>query len=157
MTIDHDAVRLATPADEDGIMSMCRELHAENGPHPLDEDKLRDMLRRAFDRQGGIVAVIGPPDDLRGCIYLSLEPVWFSQDYQLSELFNFVRPEHRRSGYAKALILYAKQCADALGIDLMIGVLSNIRMEAKVRLYGRLVPKAGEFFVYRPPTYLASA
>lgn len=151
------SVRLATPRDEGDVVAMCRELHAENGPHPLDEDKLRDMLRRAFDGEGGIIAVIGPPGDLRGCIYLSLEPIWFSQDYQLAELFNYVRPEHRKSGYAKALISYAKSCADSLGIDLMIGVLSNIRMEAKVRLYGRLVPKAGEFFVYRPASYSPAA
>lgn len=32
----------------------------------------------------------------------------------------------------------------------MIGVISNERMEAKVSLYGRMLPKAGEFFCYRP-------
>ena len=79
-----------------------------------------------------------------------LDPVWFSDEFQLLELFNFVRPDSRASDFAKSLIGYAKTCAEGLGIDLMIGVLSNERMEAKVRLYGRMLPKAGELFCYRP-------
>jgi GNAT superfamily N-acetyltransferase len=81
---------------------------------------------------------------------LLIDQVWFSDDKQILELVNFVHPEHRRSNYAKTLVEYAKHCSDATGLDLTIGVLSNVRMEAKVKLYERQLPKAGAFFVYSP-------
>jgi hypothetical protein len=33
-------------------------------------------------------------------------------------------------------------------MPLVIGVISNIRTEAKIKLYERRLPKAGAFFVY---------
>lgn len=143
-------VRVATPQDEDGVMALCRQLHAENGTHAMNEEKVRGMIRRCIAQQGGLIGVIGEPEDLKGCICLLIDGVWFSDEYQLLELFNFVRADCRASDFARSLITYAKSCADGLGVDLTIGVISNVRMEAKVRLYGRLLPKAGEFFVYRP-------
>jgi hypothetical protein len=145
-------VRMATPRDEEGIFDLCVQLHAENGQHPFDAEKVRGMMQRAILRQGGIIGVVGEPDDLRGAICMLLDPVWYSSDYQLLELFNFVRSDSRSAklGLAQLMISYAKKCADDLQIDLTIGVLSNVRMEAKVRIYGRLLPKAGEFFVYSP-------
>ena len=130
-------------------MGLCRMLHSENGQHNRNDDKVRGMVRRALCHQGGIIGVIGEGDNLKGCILLLIDPVWYSDEYQLLELFNFVHPDHRKSAYAKELIEFGKKCADELHIDLMIGVLSNIRMEAKVRLYGRLLEKGGEFFIHR--------
>ena len=145
-------VRLALPDDEDAIMELCQALHKENGQHSYDPVKVRGMVRRAILQQGGIIGVIGERGDLKGCIYLLLDPVWYSNEYQLLELFNFVRSDSRSAklGYAVHLIEYAKARSDELNIDLTIGVLSNIRMEAKVRIYSRLLPKAGEFFVHSP-------
>lgn len=108
------------------------------------------MIQRAVAQQGAIIGVIGKSDDLRGMILLLIDPVWYSDEFQLLEIFNFVREDSRRSSFARDLINYAKRCADETGLDLTIGVLSNVRMAAKVRLYSRLLPKGGEFFVYSP-------
>ena len=83
-------------------------------------------------------------------IGIQLDQPWYSSDWMLVELFNFVHPAHRRSTHAKSLIGHAKGYADQLGIPLVIGIISNHRTEAKVRLYRRMLPKAGEFFTYRP-------
>lgn len=147
---EENIVRVAAPADEAEIMNLCLELHSENGQHPVNMEKVRGMVQRCLLQQGGIIGVVGEPGDIKGCICILIDPVWYSDQLQLLELFNFVRPDARQSGSAKQLILYGKKCADETGLDLMIGVLSNIRMEGKVRLYGRLLPKAGEFFCYRP-------
>jgi len=45
---------------------------------------------------------------------------------------------------------FAKHVSESLNLDLTIGVLSNARTEAKVRLYQRQFPQKGAFFVYSP-------
>ena len=148
MTIEN--VRIAVPEDEDQLMALCRLNHAENGDHPLNEDKVRAMLRRGLFRNGGIIGVVGAPGDLKAMIILIIDEIWYSSDFQMLELVNYVHPDHRRSTYAKDMIEFAKLSSDGTGIDLTIGVLSSVRMEAKCRLYARQLPKAGEFFIHHP-------
>lgn len=144
-------VRLATPADREGIMALCRMLHAENGLFPMEEDLVEETIQRAFDRKGGIIGVIGAPGQLEGIIYMLVSNFWYSRKPHLEELFNFVHPDHRKSEHAKALIEFAKKCASD-DVRLVIGVISNERTEAKVRLYERRLGKpTGAFFVYPPP------
>ena len=39
-------------------------MHAESGLMGLDIDCAREMFARAFNRQGGIIGVIGPQNDI---------------------------------------------------------------------------------------------
>jgi GNAT superfamily N-acetyltransferase len=141
-------VRTAVAADEEAIMALCRMLHEENGQFAMSEDKVRHALRQAFDRKGGIVGVIDGPNGLEGVIFLIIAQLWYSDAWMLEEMFNFVHPDHRRSRHAKRLIEYAKECSNHIGVPLMVGVLSNTRTEAKVRLYERMLPKSGAYFIY---------
>lgn len=143
-------VRIATRADEPKIMALCRDLHTENALLPMSEDRVREALDRAFANDGGIIGVIGNVGEpLRGMIFVTIGQLWYSNEWVLEELFSYVPPEHRRSTYAQDLIDFAKRQADELRLKLMIGILSNERTEAKVRLYTRkLGPPAGAYFVY---------
>lgn len=142
-------VRTATAADEPEILRLLHLMHQEGGLLPLDEAHARAMFARAFNRRGGIIGVIGPPDAIEGMIYLLLTRFWYTGADHLEELFNYVRPDCRKSGHAGTLISFAKTCADEIGIPLAIGVLTNHRMVEKVRLYRRyLGAPAGAFFVY---------
>lgn len=141
-------VRTATEADEEAIMRLCRLLHEENGQFAMSDDKVRDALRQGLERRGGIVGVIDGADGIEAVIFMIIGQLWYSEDWMLEEMFNFVHPDHRRSTHAKRLIEYAKECATRLGIPLMIGVLSNHRTEAKVKLYERHLPKSGAYFIY---------
>ena len=55
MTVHVSPVRRATADDADELMEICRALHAENGLFAMNEQKVRDMLNRAFTNQGAIV------------------------------------------------------------------------------------------------------
>lgn len=143
-------VRIATPADADQIFGLCEMIHDEIGHSPMDPDRVREHIRLATTGQDGIMGVIEEDGRVCGCIFLALMPIWYSKDWQLVELFNFVHPDHRRSDYAASLIAFAKGIAQQMNLMLMIGVTTNHRMEAKVRLYSRHLPKAGEFFIFRP-------
>lgn len=147
-------IRLADEHDELAILEMCRLMHQEQPYHPLDLGKVAAMIRLAIQpgpERRGILGVIGGRGDLKGAIFLMIEPIWYSTDWQLLEFFNYVRPDYRRMGFAADLIAYAKRCSDQIGIDLTVGVFSNQRTEAKCRLYRRWLPQMGAFFCYAPP------
>lgn len=136
-------IRLAQAGDEPEIITNLKLMHAENGWQPLDVDYARYTFARAWDRKGGILAVIGLPGHIRAMLYLMITNVWYSRQNHLQELFCWVHPDHRHSDYGKLLIDFAKKCSDDMSqtaghkIPLMMGVLTNKRMAGKVRLYRR--------------------
>lgn len=146
------ALRVATEQDFFEILRLCHLLHDENAQHPLDEEKVRLLIWRGVSKDNALIGVIGPSTDIKAMIMLTIDPVVYSRDYQLLEVFNFVREDWRKTDFAKRMINFAKKCADETGLDLTIGVISHERLAAKERLYARLLPKGGVFFIYRPPT-----
>lgn len=142
------SVRLAVPADEDKIVSMISLLHDENGLFPLSERRVREYMGRFFRKEGALIGVIGESGDPVASIYLGIEQPYYSETWYLNEAWNFVHPDHRRSDYAKCLLGWAKDVSSRMGLPLMIGIVSNHRTEAKVRLYEKQLEKAGAFFVW---------
>lgn len=141
-------VRLAKPEDEEEIFAICKSLHAENGIFPMSEPKVRERIRECLHQKGGIIGVIGKPGEIEALICLTIGCLWYTDAFSLDEHFNYVLPNHRKSENAKELIIFAKACAEQLRLPLMIGILSNERTEAKVRLYQRqLGAPSGAFFL----------
>lgn len=148
-------IRMADEHDELGVIEMCKMIHAEQPYHPLNLGKVSAMIRLAIrpgPERRGILGVIGGRHDLKAGVFLLIDPIWYSDDYQLLEFFNYVKPEYRRMAFAQDLIAYAKQCSDQIGLDLTVGVFSTIRTEAKCRLYRRWLTKVGEFYLHTPPS-----
>src|ERR1035437_7334498 len=113
MTIDiENAIRIATPDDYQEIFRICCLLHAENGQHKFSDEKSKDVIWRGVNQINSIVGIIGPSDNVKAIIYLEINPVYYSDDYQLLELWNYVRPDCRRTDYAKRMIQFAKKCSD---------------------------------------------
>lgn len=150
MTNSFAGVRMARPEDEDSIYALLMLLWKENGLFELTEAKVREAIRKATERRGGIIGVIEGPNGLEASVGLHLEQLWYSDDWWLVEYWNFVREEYRRSTHARRLIEFSKWCADNLGLDLFMGIVTNERTEAKVRLYRRQLPYVGGFFLHRP-------
>lgn len=149
-------VRAACPADEDALIDLCRELHTENAAFSLDIDKVREIIQQAikpppYHNTIRCIGVIGEPKGpLEGAIHLVGQQDWYSSEWALFEVFNFVPTRYRKgTTNARDLVAWAKGMADALSMKLLIGIVSNQRTEAKVRLYSRLLgPPAGAFFFY---------
>src|SRR5271170_935875 len=151
MTAPLPPVRVGTRADEVDLLALCHELHADNGLFEMDDDAVKGMLNLAFDRKGGVIAIIDGEGEIAAAIYMCLTKMWYTHEdhVHLEELFSFVRPKYRKSKNAEALIEFAKNCAKTAAIPLFIGVLTNKRLEAKVRLYRKkLGLPSGAFFVY---------
>lgn len=145
-------VRLAVPADEAELLRLTPMLHEETGYGSYNAEKVRAMVAKALTRQGGIIGVIGDIGDIRGCVYLALDPIWYGDDWHLVELWNYVRPDARRDPRAFGVqqVEFAKDCSDRIGVRLFIGVFNNVRLEAKTRLYDRHLKRAGAFYIHEP-------
>ena len=142
-------VRIAERHDEDEVMALCRDLHIENGLFNLDESKVRGILKRAFDKEGGILGAIGPSGHIEGMIYMQVSTFWYTSQPCLEELFMYVAPQYRKTRNAIELMHFSKWCSEQSGFPLLIGVISNERTEGKVRLYQRQFDKPlGNFFLY---------
>lgn len=144
-------VRLAEPEDFPFLMEIAERACTEESPYSFCEEKVYWMFRRHFDKQGGLVAVIGEKGQpLKGYLLMVIDGIWFSLDNQLLELSLYIHPDFRKSNYAKQLMAFSKQASDGLQLNLTIGVFSTVRTDAKVRLYKRQFTPVGAFFKYTP-------
>lgn len=151
---EKSALRIAQPEEEEDLMQFCRELWEENGKEffSFDEEKIRhDLLRRSFERRNGMMAVIGEPGKIEAGALLVIDPQHYTSDFALYEMFSYVRPQFRQSQHAKTLVAWAMKMSERLRLPLFIGILSNHRTVAKVRLYRRFLGNpSGAYFVYKP-------
>jgi hypothetical protein len=142
-------VRIPGPDEEDAIMVLCRAIHGEIGLFSFSEEKVRNQLRRCWSRQGTIIGVIGPKDNLQASTCLVISDYYYTNDWHLAELWNYVLTPYRRSRNAEALIEFGKKCSDEIGVPYITGIITNDRVIEKVRLYRRrLGMPAGAFFVH---------
>lgn len=128
----------------------------ENGfvsPNPL---KLLEHIWAACHMIAGVCGIIGDPGKrIEGTVLLRVGTPWYSDTPMLEEKAIFIHPEFRsaRGGRAKKLCEFSKSYSDGLGIPLTIGVLSNQRTEAKVRMYRRVMGEpAGAYWIYGAET-----
>lgn len=146
--MDCPDVRMAAPEDRQAIHDLTTLLHGENGLFSIAPGKVERMLDRYYKREGAVIGVIGEVGAPVATIYLGVDQLVYTDEWTLVEQFNFVHPDHRRTNYARQLIAYAKHISDGMGMPLLIGILSNKRTEAKERLYGQMLEKAGSYFIY---------
>lgn len=141
-------VRMARPEDEESVYALLMQLHAENGLSPVSEQKTRAMIRRATQKDGGIIGLIEGKDGIEASVGLLLTQWWYSEAWHLEEMWTFVHPDHRRTTHAKRLIEFAKWASDRMGVPLLMGILTRDRLAPKLRLYQRQIPQVGALFVH---------
>ena len=149
-------IRLGTPEDESAMLDLALRAWEENGIKGVNPEKMLGMIKPALYLWQGLVGIIGEPKKkIEGAVLLRTSQMWYSDEWMLEEKAIFVDPEFRsaKGGRARKLCEFSKKVADDLGVPLIIGVLSNHRTEAKVRLYERQFgPPAGAFFLYNVQT-----
>jgi N-acetylglutamate synthase-like GNAT family acetyltransferase len=144
-------VRPAVPEDEEPIYQMLLKLHTENGLFPVAENKVREVIRTATERRYGLIGVIEGEKELEASVGLELSQWWYTDEWCLSEKWNFVLPQYRKSLHAQNLIEYAKWSARAMGVPLQMGIITTKQTEAKVRLYERRMQNVGALFMDNLP------
>ena len=148
-------VRVATPDEVDAVMELALMGCAENQAQPHNPAKVLQDVWAALNLDHGIVGVIGPPgaQPLEGAVLLRIGTMWYTDAAHIEERAIFVHPQFRgaRGGRAARLAEFAMDTADRLGLPLSIGVLSDHRTAAKVRLYRRILGEPdGAYWIYKP-------
>lgn len=159
-------VRTARPEDRQEIWRLFLQGHRENGQFSLAPEKVDWFVTRALQPDlvpqwdtgpRGAIGVIGDVGKLEALAFLTIGSFWYSHDRHLEEYIVYVDPECRRSYHARAMIAWMKQQSHSTGLQLLTGVISTTRTQAKVDLYGRMLPKIGAFFLYNPSAVVASS
>lgn len=149
-------VRVGTPDDVHPVMELAQMGAEENGFMEPNPAKLLVDVWAALNLDHGIMGLIGDPGArLEGAVLLRIAPVWYGDLPFIEERAIYVHPEYRnaKGGRAARLVEFSKTVSDNLKMPLMIGVLSNHRTEAKVRLYERMLgQRAGAIWLYNGST-----
>lgn len=148
-------VRVGEPEDVDDVMSLALSACEENGFVNPNPQKLLEEIWHGLTLANGVVGIIGERGQPEGAVLLRLGAMWYSDDQVLEEKAIFIHPDYRsaKGGRARRLCEFSKQVADLWKVPLIIGVLSNHRTEAKVRLYERQFGSpSGAFFLYNART-----
>jgi hypothetical protein len=149
-------IRIGTPDDLDGCMELALMACRENGFVDPNPRKMLEDFWQALNMEHGLVGLIGKEGEkIEGGILLRIGTMWYSDEPVLEEKAIFIHPDYRsaKGGRARRLCEFSKQAAKSLGVPLIIGVLSNQRTEAKVRLYERQFGRpTGAFFLYNAST-----
>lgn len=150
-------VRVAKPEDRQEIWRLFLQGHRENGQFELAPEKVDFFVNRALHPElipewdngpRGAIGVIGSVGSLEGLVFVTIGTYWYSHARHLEEFIVYVDPECRRSSHARTMVEWMKHQSDITGLPLVTGIISNERTEAKVRLYRRLLPPVGAFFMY---------
>jgi len=151
-------VTKARPSDKEAIIEICKEDHSENGQFALNPSKVEQKVSRILDHGEGVIGLIRRAQEIEAIMLMQISQFWYTDDWCLEEVLNFVRPAYRRSTNAKDMINFAKRCSDEIAIPLVIGVIANERTKPKMELYKRQLgePVGGYFIYFRKPMLAAS-
>lgn len=143
-------IRLAQPEERPALLRLTPLIHQEVGLLSYSDAKVHAIIDRALNRKDGFLGISGTPDNISGCVCLTLGQMEYSDDWLIMELWNFVRPEVRNTNLGQQLINFAKDISCKMNMKMLIGVLNNVRTEAKIRLYDRSFPRVGAFYIFDP-------
>jgi hypothetical protein len=152
-------VRIATEADEDGIIELLRMDHAENASMvaPFDEAHVRTFVYAATRERIDTIGVIDGTDCLAGLVRLTPESWWFSPTWYVAERLLFVHPQYRRGTKARDLLKFAMSFVDDMTREMgstvfLVGsVVGTADVDRKSAVYGRLMTRGGGIFIHPPP------
>lgn len=155
-------VREGVVEDFNEIMRLSLAAALENAISQPDIGLLEDEIKEGLIRKHGVIGVIGgiQGEQLEGLILLKIGSMWYNWEPIMEERMIYVDPAFRsaKGGRARKLAEWAKDTSEKLGIPLAIGVLSNTRTEAKIRLFERVFgPPAGVYFLHNAKTGLSDS
>lgn len=154
MTTEFNGVRLATGRDADNIYNFLLNLNTENAVFKMSEMRARNAIASCLEPDadrgqiGGVIGIIDGGHGIEGCVGLRPSQMWYTAEWFLDELWNFVHPDYRKSNHAKRLIEFSKWSASNIGLPLVMGIVTRKRLEPKMRLYQRQLAQIGAYFIY---------
>ena len=149
--LEFKGVRMGNSGDAGRIYDFLLNLYGENSVFALSERRSRESIASCLNMEQGTYGVTGlieKDGKIVGAVGLRPSQMWYSDDWFLDELWNFVHPDHRNSDYAQRLIEFSQWAATRLGLPLVMGIVTKKRLAPKIRLYQRFMPQIGAYFIF---------
>ena len=135
---------------------LTEEMWGESALFPYSEGRVRKMITLATEPQAHVptspivvIGVIGEPGQVEASTGLIASQFWYTEAWHIEDVWHFVCPKHRKTKHSKHLLNFSKEVQKSLALPLVMGVLSDVRTEAKARLYSREFGKpVGAVFVW---------
>jgi hypothetical protein len=112
-------VRVATREDEEQLLGLLEQMHAEGGLQPLSIHRAQEIFAKAFDRKGGIIGAIGPQGDIEAAIGLLINSFWYTDANRRQFDMVMAWSVDRLGRSLQDLVCFLSEL-HALGIDLML-------------------------------------
>jgi hypothetical protein len=149
-------IRIGVEEDLTQLLQLAMMAAEENGYVDPNPEKVALMMWGCLVQQIGLIGVISNNiGEIEGFVLLEFCTSWYSDEKVIEERMIFVKPAYRsaKGGRARKLCEFSKYTSDTLGLPLIIGMLSNNRTEAKIRLYERQFGKcSGVYFLHNAKT-----
>lgn len=154
------SVRIAKHGDELAIFDTILLGHADNGLWPISHNKILKLVEDAVrstmieDRPKPTIGIIEGENGIEAMTCFTFDQYWYTDEWHICELFNWVHPDHRASKHADSLMAFQKKFTDDMCVEtghkfaLLTGVMTLKRLEAKINLFGRKYPQIGALFAY---------
>jgi len=151
LTEENIVVRTGTPAEVHNVMALAALATEENGLFKPNKIKLLHDIWAALNLEKGIMGIIGEPGTIpEAAILLRIDEIQYGDDPCLLEKAIYVHPDFRaaKGGRAAKLCDFALSIQKEFDIPLVIGIMSNNRTAAKVKLYERKFgPAQGAYWI----------
>lgn len=136
---------LAGAGDIPGLVELLHLMHKENGVAPANWDKVEAVVRNVVETGAAVIALDG--EDIVGSIGVVIQPLWYSDEQFVRDMWVFVHPMYRRTRIARTLFDMVVDFARGLERPAIFTVTSPKDTERKVEFYRRRFRSIGEVFI----------
>jgi len=128
-------------------LRAIKEGFSGSAPSLEEIDSVTDMIAR---NDGAVAGIARENGKIVASIGLTVNRLWYSDEFLLADAWHYVVPTRRRSPYAKALIRFAKTYADTAGVPLVMTIENTPALAPKIGLYTRELEAYGGLFRAAP-------
>lgn len=143
-------VRLARPGDQSRLYDLCETaFRAGDGFGGSSATRAWDVIGRACQQDYYLWGVIDGPDRMEGVVGFEPARTWYGgdDDWYWLDMITYVHPLHRNSRNGALLLSFGEWWASVCKAPVLIGLMPQIRMGAKINLFGRHGRQIGATFL----------
>ena len=146
----YSPIKLAKPSDAEDLWVHLRGIDEGFGNGRPTDDALDNIVKLSVRGDHAVAGIARENGRIVASIGLSINQLWYSDEFLLADIWHYVAPTHRRTPYAKTLLRFAKTYADKTSLPLVMTVTTDPQMAPKIRLYSREFEEYGGAFVIPP-------
>ena len=133
--------REARPEDLGSVMELCWQMHEETAyrKFALNREKAESFVRYVLDWDDGFVGVAGIEGWVVGVIVGAIQPFWFSDELEASELLLYIAPSSRGGFVGKRVVELFETWSVARGCSrVVVGVSGGVDSDRRGRFMERI-------------------